>query len=707
MKHGSWIMSSASTCMAAIALCMSIAGVRGHADGASLDQREGRLAMVDILGDAYPRAFFFRQAEGTAARLSVSYEDWEETFGRLMGIEGKVLDEEVVGRSVRNIDFFTRFKERHPNQLVLLHFNGNARDPRWESDRFFAGHWVYHNGARITSDIPAREGVMDIAVEDTRLFKVNMGRYRDKNEDIGLCVLDAKGRPDWSQSEQVQLVSVDRENGTIRVRRGCYGTVPRAFSGGRSYAAAHATEGPWGKNNHLMWFYNYSTHCPRDALGRTCSDVLVDHLAELYAPDGPLATFDGLEFDVLHFRCGGGGSGRGPDCDADGRADGGNHGGVNTYGVGVTEFCRQLRDRLGEDRLILADGMGERNQRAFGLLNGIESEGWPHLSDHVIQGWSGGLNRHFFWAQNARTPAFNYINHKFRVPSGEPGQPLRAEVPFSTDRLVFAVAAFTDSAVCYSDAPANDPDGRLGIWDELRMGTENHLGWLGRPLGPTRRAAAGQQELLGLGTPRIGASLMTRFRARQAQFSLREGVLKVEARGENEANLWFRLTDIPTDGPDLLVLVSARGAPMQGYPSEVARMMRAGIPGSGGGSLSGVRYMTWVNGEDFESSFYFPSITSRSVDLEFTVEGPEPIWISRIEVYPHPEAMYREFENGLVLANPSPRPYTFDLACLLPGQRFRRLKGSVGQDPLVNDGSPVPGTVTLGSKDALFLVKGK
>jgi hypothetical protein len=137
------------------------------------------LARLRILGDEYPRVFFFRQAEGLAAQKNVSYRQWEKTFERLMGIEGKALDEEVPGRSVRNIEFFTRFKKRHPRQLVLLHFNGNARDPRYESKRFFAGHWIYFNGAKILSDVPAEQGATDIHVDRPGLFRVNMGRYRE------------------------------------------------------------------------------------------------------------------------------------------------------------------------------------------------------------------------------------------------------------------------------------------------------------------------------------------------------------------------------------------------------------------------------------------------------------------------------------------------------------------------------------------------
>ena len=676
-----------------------------NAQTADAEGAAARLGSLRVLEDAYPRAFFFRQCEGMAANRGVTYAQWETSFGRLMGIQGKVLDEEVVGRSARNIAFFTRFKQRHPDQLVLLHFNGNARDPRWESGRFFAGHWLYYNGTTITADVPADAGVTEIAVADPTLFVVNMGRYRDKNEDIGLCVLGADGKPDWSRSEQVQLVSIDRRGKRIRVRRGCFGTRPRAFSAGKGYAAAHMTEGPWGKSNHLLWFYNYATCCPRDDQGRACADVLVDHLAGLFGADGALSAFDGLEFDVLHFEPGHTQKRRGADCDADGTADKGYHDGRNAYGIGVVEFCRQLRDKLGQDRLILADGMGERNQRAFGLLNGIESEGWPHLNDAAVRDWSGGLNRHFFWGQNARAPVFNYINHKFMVSGDAPGVRLRPEVPFSTHRLVFAVAAFTNSALCYSFPPANDPDGLFGVWDELRMGTENRLGWLGRPLGPPVRVAARQTERLGMAGRPMGQEWLARFEGPEARFGLEDGAVRVEAKKAGASSLRFRLRDVPCAGPDLVVLVTARGEPLRGCPSEVARMMHVGAAARGKPPGRDAHFMTWLNEKDFESSFYFSNIGSTRTDLEFVVEGSAPLWIGRIEVYAHPDVVYRQFEHGLVLANPSPRPFTFELTELLPGRRFRRLRGTPTQDPNANDGAAVGEKVTLAGKDGLFLIK--
>jgi hypothetical protein len=65
--------------------------------------------------------------------------------------------------------------------------------------------------------------------------------------------------------------------------------------------------------------------------------------------------------------------------------------------------------------------------------------------------------------------------------------------------------------------------------------------------------------------------------------------------------------------------------------------------------------------------------------------------------------MYREYERGVVLVNPGPRPYRFPLARLFPGRNYRRLKGR--QDPAVNSGAPVGAEVELGPRDALFLTR--
>lgn len=850
-----------------IAACLA-----GWLLAASVGLAQERLAHLAVLQPAYPQAFFFRSAEGLAANPQVDFRQWNACFQRLMGIEGKVLEEEVPGRSLRNIDFFTRFKKEHPHQLVLLHFNGNARDPRWEPSEYFAGHFIYYNGAKILSDVPAEEGNTQIAVDDPALFHTGTGRYRDANDDVGLCELDERGRPNWHASEQVQLVSVDSQSKTIIVRRGCYGTKPRAFRAGRAYAAAHMTEGPWGRNSHLLWYYNYSTACPRDGQGRTCADVLAAELAGLFAAGGRLEHFDGLEFDVLHHALGRP-RGRGPDCNADTVADSGYLAGQNTYGIGVVEFCRELRRRLGADRLILADGMSEANQRAFGILNGIESEGWPRLNDWQLRDWSGGMNRHLFWRENAAQPVFNYVNHKFVMPGPQPGEMREPDVPWNIHRLVFAAAMFTDSAVCYSFRPPKAAEDLVGIWDELDQGVENRLGWLGRPCGPAVRLAALRPDVLAGRGERPGDRLLEQFAGDGVRFFAADGAVCAKPNQGAEGPMEFLLCGVPCHGPDLFVSLTAESQPMEGYPREVARRLwvtvvppegpltRPDLPKGGiclrgqaeteldgatgasirwmpqrklgneahdcylvhppyrggvgytfwtrdltvpqGGRIElftamgekspdrsdGVvfrielaelhgerpagfqpvfthqqvqaawiahrvdlaawqgkrvrlkfiadcgpkdnsvtdhahwgdvavtgpggrtalaqheRFMTWVNDRPFTSTFYFSGVRSGTVDLLFQLEEPGELRIRSIRVHAFPDVIYREFEHGLVLGNPSPQAFPFDLDSLLPGRKYRRLRGSPEQDPATNNGSPVEGTVTLGPKDGLFLVR--
>jgi len=845
------------------------------ASAAGPSERLERLDRLDIVRPLYPRAFFFRVSEGLAANPRISFEEWDAQMSRLSGIIGKVLDEEVPGRSRRNIDFFTRFKQRHPEQVVLLHYNGNARDPRDAGSKFFAGHWVYWTGCKITRDLPAVSGESELYVEDPRLFRTGIGRYGDKNEDIGICMLDPQGKPDWSRSEQVQLLAVDVHRKMLRVRRGCYGTEPRRFPAGKAYAAAHVSEGPWGRRSHLLWFYNFSTRCPKDSAGCTCTDVLLDELTRLFSSGGLLAAFDGLEFDVLaHRRWQPRPTApRGIDTDGDGRADYGFFEGRNEYGIGVYLFLQRLRRRLGPDRLILADGHGPEHQRGVGQINGIESEGWPSLSDWEIRDWSGGLNRHFIWASAGYPPPFSYINHKFIELLGL-GRQRPPKIPFARHRLVFAAAMFTDSAICYSFPPPRQRGAPYPIWDELWAGQERRLHWLGRPLAPARRLAGEDPDVLhGLGAPPSRA--LAKRIAAEAGVSLRfdsDGALVAEAA--KDAPVRFILRGVPCRGPDLTLRIRLAAAPLPGYPPDIPRLTWVGViapewilvrawpaprtgmclrgdrerpldpttgaqvrylpdwtvgdralpayfchppwrtgrtgyvywerevlvprngilrfaigmgqksPERSDGVLFRVlvldpenpekssvvferrynafrwedhevslarwaekrivlrfvsdagprddsttdhsawgdvrilpagpepprtrpeEFMTWTRPVPFESWFTFREVRTDSVDIAVEVEGGAPVRLLHITAFAAPDAMVREFEHGVVLANPSLHPYRFDLSRLFPGQRFRRIPGSPEQDPAVNDGRDVRDPVlTIGDRDALFLLK--
>lgn len=822
---------------------------------------------LSIQQPEYPRAFFFRSSEQAYnVRRFPTFESWESQFDRLQGIMGKCLEEECLGREPRNPEFFSRFKAEHPEQVVLLHFNGNARDPRYETDTYFPGHWIYRAAVKITQDVSPEEGESIIHVDSARGFRVNSGRYKTSNDDIALFSLTLDGHHNWEHCEQVQLLSVDQQANTIRVKRGCYGTRPLAFKANGSRAAPHQVEGPWGRNNHLMWYYNFSTHCPRDTEGRTCSDRLVADLVGWFGKGGKLAAFDGLEFDVMFNQTHG-------DTNGDGLEDDGVIDGMNHYGIGVVQFAAQLRAKMGDEFIIQGDGAlgpgGSRSQRAWGILNGIESEGWPDLSDWEIADWSGGLNRHFFWRDNARQPAFNYVNHKWNQPvPDQPGARTHPDVPFSRHRLVFAVCQFFDAATCYSFAPPPDPDGRLGVWDELRCGTENQLGWLGRPEGPPLRLARQAPDMLsGTGT---GSALAARITG-PVTTSVTDNGVRIQAVNPAATRTRFSIKRVPTDGADLFLEVVLQGEPRRGYPRDMARFAHVGVSGGmidlmagepvatgmklrGAGTETEVdrstgatvqrrkttidgqtlaayfmhppyrdgtgycyweqevdvpaaselsfsigmgekspersdgvqfevlaakvydqtpgeytrifqkitnqhqwqpesvpldkfagqrvrlrfvadcgprdnattdhanwgavkivtaggekaiteyrEFMTWVNSQPFASGFYFQHIQSPTVDLAFDIEGKEPVTIRSVTARAHPDAMARLFQHGIVLANPSRKPFTFDLESLSPGHSYRRLQAAARQDPDTNNGRPVGPKVTLGERDGLFL----
>jgi len=485
-------------------------------------------APPQLFDGPYPRAFFFRGSEGVARNPNTQYGDWVATFSRLHGIMGKVFDEEIPNTAARNIDFFTRFAAQFPDQAVMLHYNGNSRDPR-NAAGFFAGHWLYHDGSALTADLPADADATVLSVADASKYLLKVGRNKDDeqapihHEDV-LVARYVDGRIDFHHAEQLQLVAVDTKAKTITVRRGAFDTTPLAFKAGEAIVQAHVYEGPWGRFSNLLWHYNWRADCPRDAQGRTATDVFVAEFRDLFGPGGKLAGFDGIEFDVLGWSKL---SGRGIDSDGDGQVDNGIKDGVNAYGLGVYALCERLHEALPE-MIFMADGWSTHNQNAVGALNGIESEGWPTLSDHAIVDWSGGLNRHRYNMQCARRPRFSYVNHKTIIDGNQ-----SAQTPLSFARLVQGACLIMDSGFTYAMRPMG-AKGQMPIYDELVAGTRQRPGWLGRPMSEPVSLAAQTPDLLA------GRDL-ARTAASQVKV---EGTTLTLAPGPDDASLRVALADL-------------------------------------------------------------------------------------------------------------------------------------------------------------------
>jgi len=126
---------------------------------------------LEMLDGNYPISFYFRQTESTASLRRMSYSDWQERFSQLNGVMGKMLDEEIIGRS-RGQSFFRRFKQQYPRQAVLLHANGGFRKPIADVSEYHDGHWQYYNGAKVLDAISSGEKQITIKVSNASVFQL-------------------------------------------------------------------------------------------------------------------------------------------------------------------------------------------------------------------------------------------------------------------------------------------------------------------------------------------------------------------------------------------------------------------------------------------------------------------------------------------------------------------------------------------------------
>ena len=666
-----------------------------------------------ILDSGYPRAGYFRTSEWTAAnsKSGFTYAKWEAEHALLGGIYGKVLGEESVGTEEKDkegltkLDYFNRYKNRFPDKLVLLHFNGNARMPVCRPGALFAGHWLYYAPARVLSAIPATSDATTIRVASVAPLSLTEGRYGQNGTDICLVRI-RNGSVDWTHIEQATVTAIDKAAGAITIRRGQYGTVPLDFRAGAAFAFPHASEGPFGPKGQkppLLWKYNYSLDAPRDARGRILADTLSDEIAGLFAADGKLRLFDGLEFDAMsdHPKPEGTAARKKIDFDfnADGAAEDGLRYGLSRYGLGARRFLEELRRKMGPGKIIMAD----IGQRGFGILNGVESEGFPRSQwfDFVL--WSERMNKMDYWTRHSASPAFSLIAGKFEAEEGMNPKDPAGFVPLSAIRLQIAASALCGAAYFPFYKP-NPESKNLTIWDELVMGQTRRTGWLGMPVADTVYLSERLPSAIGAGWPK--------------KLSSESATIKPQGKGaviagKGTGDIAFTLSGTPYKNNAIFVTMTVRAAPRKGAPAEYARLMTVAC---------GQKVKTWrkqelaldayVGAEPFTARFYFSKnryeIKSPGdpCDLLFTVEGPEPVYVESIEIRNEPDVAYREFQNGLVLANPSDRSFTFDLQSLFPDKSFTRLTATDGQDQSVNNGKPAGKMVTVPGRDALFLSLG-
>jgi len=115
-----------------------------------------------------------------------------------------------------------------------------------------------------------------------------------------------------------------------------------------------------------------------------------------------------------------------------------------------------------------------------------------------------------------------------------------------------------------------------------------------------------------------------------------------------------------------------------------------------------------VTGDSGRARFPITIQTAGSHRLRFVLQSGGRIAIDNVRVTQGGAGPWRrDFEHGVVLINPIKKPYTFnatELAGAFGRTNLRRILGT--QDPAVNNGQAVGGSLTLADEDAIILLAG-
>lgn len=656
---------------------------------------------AELLTGPFPRAFAFRQAEVLANVRT--YTAWRAGFAALGGIVGKLLPEERTDTvTVANRTYFKRFKADFPAKTVLMHYNGRARMPSYRTTGWFAGDWLYRPGTATAARLDATATTVTVA--DVAPFSLAPDAMGHATQDLVITRRRADGRPDWSVAEHVVLTGIDASTRTLTITRGYLG-VPRTFPAG-AYVAPHVVAGPWSTQDSRLWLYNICTNAPRPSDGTCVAARIAAEMAADLAPGARLGFLDGIELDVFQLEA----TIRPTlDADGDGVADGAYVGTVDTYTAGQVDLLARLRVALGDDRLILTDGgAGQRPDPQ--QANGIEFEGFPRADDPGAALWAPGYAELERFVAAGRAPGFSYPMAK----TTPPADPAQRTVAWSTFRLTLAAALLTGAQVTFWDEPtaASSLDvlrtGTPGpiadtftVWDELLAGTADTPQWLGAPLGPPVRLARSTPDVWGgagvsvtpgwlAGCGGVGGTV--------TRATDESGAPILLATPADAGGMRIRLPRLPNCSGDVVLEFDIVTVADDGLPGSLGRPVRLYL-------ITATNQVQLLEVSDqWRSVVGSARVTPGSaVALNLVLSGAHPLRLRGLRLHDAQDVTCRFFEHGAVFANPSSRPFTFDLETLAPGVAYRRLTATAGQDRTVNDGSPVGRTLTVPAADALVI----
>jgi len=597
----------------------------------------------------------------------------------------------------------------------------------------YPGHWLLKTGTKLTADCSETDTVLYVE-NYSRLATSQTLVTRDlnnKNAYLLMYALDGNGQPDWSRAEHIKIMAVNTTNGSITVERAQQGSLPLALTSGQAVIARHMLF--WYNNLGGQWQLNFSLQCPRGGpLNLTAAEWFAREIKKLIDNSGA----DGVEFDVARWQWGSLANNT-MDCNNDLVTDYGYIDGVQSFGLGGQVFVRELRKLLGPGKIIQMDSNGAPGQqRGWQYVNGCQLESFPNANN--FDTFSEAFLHLRQYRDNIETqPSFSYAYVKTPTTTFENlydnGESIdwHFRTGFAAGLLAGMPSPFSSIADANFDPGEFDPNTtNVGSdagsdffkWDEYVGGDLNDWQWLGRPVGPALQILDNLDSSNLLGQAVWGWAVDTNF---TATCSISNGEYSTEIAALAEVGnippstigiiTYYSGTSVPKTLTYGIRLEISSGAPNLTTKQEYTLEFEAcgnDLWNYAGQTFDKVPRMLAIlnpQGDDLNVLVGADWATYR---LSFFANADRPIVfgfseqvgsaaIRNIRMYKGgAERWTREFEHGRVFLNMTRTPWTVDVGTAAA----QRLLGT--QNPDINDGQVVNGTLAVPSWDAVFLRTG-
>lgn len=584
----------------------------------------------------------------------------------------------------------------------------NQTGPATTGCSVYAGHWLYQAGTRLAQSVDSSSRTIRVADAN----RLSVGSY--------VVIYDSPAGS-FRNAEHVLVTGIDKNVTPHRVTLGPRGfkSTPRAH-GVNSIVAVHERGSAGAPEN---WAYNISTAGPRDSNNRTIGQVMAAWIPQNMRRNvrGQVTNVNvtGIYFDedgyVLFAQR--------VDANNDLQVDNGIlNDGTNVWGEGLEQFYAQVRARVPGLRVV----GGWRQSRGFGQLNGTQMENWLLAGnefdpnpDYTGRGGVYSQLHNYTIHSNFHTPNDGYMESLSKVPTRlYPGTVKTNPTPPATNtNFRFGLGAvllgnghygrqnsdrhpdpwYDEYAVDVT--PGSPRYGRAvarNSQDESAI--RNHKGWLGRPLGKRQRI--------------YNADTFKASRNRIANGGFESGT-----------SGWV-LRNVRTQIDTNTKLKGNRSLRVLGHSNYSSNVGGASVRGPEFDMVQGRTYtfafaaraqqmrevyvqMDWSDNQGVYlvperwTRFVFTVTAERSGKFRpiFNLGREEtPMWIDDVYVFEgDPNIFRRDFQNGIVVVNATPKAQTVPL-----GGRFLRIRGT-GQDS-INNGASLT-SVTLPPWDAAILVR--